>query len=149
VHFSERLSDLFGTSAPDPMRRFLVDVRGVIFADRTWTGEAGAVQVFFGLRERTYLGLTDVIAALRTARVNAQGVAAIQAALSELDKPDQRDPDNVTKVIMRRNLDIALKMSARDPAGADEDMRLWLTDAEARWQVTQIQRVQGPQADIK
>src|SRR3954462_2149973 len=33
VHFSERLSDLFGTEAPDPIRRFLVDVRGVIFAD--------------------------------------------------------------------------------------------------------------------
>ncbi len=149
VHVSARLSDLFGPSTADPIQRLLVGVRGVIFADRTWTGEAREVQGFFALREQAYLGLTDVITALRKARVNAQGVDALQAALSELNKPDQGDPDNAIKVIMRRNLENAIKKSARDPTGADVDMRLWLTTFEAYWQAAQDHRIQGPQADVK
>jgi hypothetical protein len=80
---------------------------------------------------------------------NLVTLVGIECRASFDDQQDQRDPDSVIKVIMPRNLDIALKMSARDPAGAGENMRLWLTEAEARWQVTQDHRVQGPQADIK
>jgi hypothetical protein len=65
VHFSQRLSDLFGPSAASGVDRFLVSVTCVIFADRTWTGDAGKVQSYFADRERSYAALTDVVAALR------------------------------------------------------------------------------------
>jgi len=149
VHFSQRLSDLFGPSAGTGVDRFLVSVTCVIFADRTWTGDAGKVQSYFADRERAYLALSDVIAALRTARVNAQGIDALHAALTELNKPGQRDPDNTIKTRMRTNLDTAIKMSSRDPAGADENLQLWLSSAEARWRATQDHKAQGPQAEIK
>jgi hypothetical protein len=149
VHFSERLSDLFGTSPPDPAQRFLVTVTCVIFADRTWTGDAAKVKAYFADRERAYVALTDVITALRKARVNAVGIDALRAALSELNKPGQRDPDSSIKTRMRTNLETAIKMSSRDPAGADENMGLWLSSAEARLQATQDHKLQGPPAEIK
>lgn len=149
VRFRDRLSDLLGPSASSAIPQFKVGVTCVIFANRTWRGDPHAVEGYFARRERAYLGLTDVITALRKARVNAQGIDALQTALSALNVPGQQDPDNPEKVVMRRNLEIALKMSARDPARADANMQLWLTSAEAHWQAAQDHRVQGDQADIK
>jgi hypothetical protein len=81
--------------------------------------------------------------------VNAVGIDALRAALVELNKPGERDPDNPIKTRMRANLDIAIKMSSHDPAGADENMQLWLSSAEARWRATQDHKDQGPQAEIR
>lgn len=149
VHVSVRLADLFGALPLGSVQRLAASGRSVIFADRTWSGDADKVRRTFADRDRAQVALTDVINALRKARLSAQGLAALRAALSEMNKPDQQDRDNAVKVTMRKNLETAINATSRASVTPDEQMRTWLASLERRWQVTQEHSIQGPQADIK
>jgi hypothetical protein len=149
VHVSVRLADLFGALSSSPVQGVAVSGKSVIFADRTWTGDPDKVRRIFADRDRAQVALTDVISALRKARLSAQGIDALRAALSEMSRRDQQDLDNAVKVMMRRNLEAAINGSSREPSTPDDQMRTWLTSLERRWQATQEHRIQGPQAEIK
>jgi hypothetical protein len=147
VHVSVRLADLFGALPPGSVQRLAVIGRSVVFADRTWTGDADKVRTIFAERDRTQVALMEVITALRKARLTAQGTDALRAALSEMNRQDQQDPDNAVKVTMRRNLQSAIDASPSEASPPDEQMRIWLASLEKRRQVTQEHMVQGPRAD--
>jgi hypothetical protein len=107
-------------------------LRYVIFADRSWMGDEADVKRTFESRQRDFEAFTVILRALGSARESATGDASVDAALANLNNPDQQDFENSHKARMRQNLRWAIEGSPNVKVGGDEFMRLSMESAAAR-----------------
>ena len=75
-----------------------------VFADGTAVGEEAGIKDVFHQRALEAEALAVVAAALRAGFAKGSGRAGLHAALQELNSTDQTDFDNMSKRVMRKNL---------------------------------------------
>ncbi len=137
------LANELGTDGKLTVTDVQTTVAYVIFADGTALGDEGGIKEAFQDRALEADALAGIVAALRAGHAQGSGRAALRAALQELNSPEQTDFDNMSKRVMRKNLQRILDSPVQAGETApDEYLRQWLLATEAKWQAADTHRRQ-------
>ena len=116
-----------------------------VFADGTAVGEETGIEEVFHQRALEADALAVVAAALRAGFAKGSGRAGLRAALQELNSTDQTDFDNMSKRVMRKNLQRVLDSPLTPGETAPDDyLRQWLLTTESKWQAADTHRRAKP-----
>ena len=127
-HGSLRVSLSAGSRGGTGIVSVSPSLRYVIFADRSWMGDAAGVKERFEARRRDFEAFTVILRAFQSARESAAGDASLHAALANLNNSDLQDFGDHHKVTMRQNLKRAIEGKVQ----GDEFMRLSMESIAAR-----------------
>jgi hypothetical protein len=106
-------------------------VTWAIFEDGSWVGDPAAVQRVFRQRQLDKDAYALIVAALRTGYTNGSGQTALSIALERLNDKNQNDYDHADKVVMRRNLEMALRGALK--VSPQAFLQHWITKVEGKW----------------
>jgi hypothetical protein len=107
-----------------------IDLRHVILADDSWTGDPRNVESEFERRSRDADAIVSILPILRKALDAGGTTASVLAALVALRSKDQPDVNNVEKQVTRTNLNLLLKGRMNETPAAF--LERWIGELEAR-----------------